>query len=51
MRRGASMGYSYSVALIMAAIIVAAAFSSVPVGAAPIPGTILGMTGTVEIMN
>ena len=49
------MGYSYSVALIMAAIIVAAAFTSVPVratvinGSTAIPGTILGMSGTVEI--
>ena len=49
------MGYSYSVALIMAAIIVAAAFTSIPAlapavnGSTEQPITIQGISGTVEI--
>lgn len=46
---GVSAGCSYSLALILAGIIVAAAFTPIPVHAASNPGTVLGMSGTAEI--
>ena len=49
MSGGVSAGYRYRLALIMAAIILTAAFISVPVHAASNPGTVLGMSGTVDI--